>query len=329
MSGMQIEQKRASLELLFLRMMVLIVLAPAVQAQQLPTEALPGSRKALIPSVFYSTDSDRLSIQVTTMAAAPRFVGPEQWTQWSLGHRAYRQNDWQLTTRQLGYSVKNEDRFGLGYHASVTLNDLDSQWIVTTENRLGWRVSPRSVAEALVLRDLVESQEGLATQRTYLMVGGSLETQWSSRWGSVMGLDGRWFSDHNARYTGKAKLIFDALPAHGVTLQGWYQNFRNSDTDASASAYFSPQRYEETLMVLGFRRRLPGLHLRLRVGMGTQQVSETGPSRAQFSDLMLEWTDARKWRWRLDAGYRLSAGVSDDPNYRYRYGGLVLTIPWK
>ena len=284
--------------------------------------------RALIPKVFYSTDSDRFQIRKTSVAWASLYEDPTHLLKWSVDWRRYRQDEWRLDSKQLGVSIRQEDAYGLGYQASLAVNDLNHAQILTTENRFGWRLSPQSVAEVLVLRDLVESQIGLMGERTYVMLGASLETQWNQRLSSVVYLDTRRFSDQNQRYTGKTKLIVDAWPSQGVTLQAWYQNLRNSDTEASQSAYFNPSRYEETLLVVGVRKRFRNHRLRFRMGAGTQQVVETGPSRAQFSDVILESSDAHDWVWRVTAGYRLSAGVNQDPNYRYRYGGIELIIPW-
>jgi len=306
----------------------LCIIGSRVVADPLAEDQLTAIDRALIPMVFYSTDSDRFQIQKTSVAWASPYEDPTHLLKWSVDWRRYQQNEWRLDSKQLGVSIRREDAYGLGYQASLAVNDLSHAQILTTENRFGWRLSPQSVAEVLVLRDLVESQIGLISERTYVMLGGSLETQWSRRLSSVLYLDTRRFSDQNQRYTGKTKLIVDAWPSQGVTLQAWYQNFRNSDTEASQSAYFNPSRYEETLLVVGIRKRFPNHHLRFRIGAGTQQVAETGPSRAQFSDLILESTDARDWVWRVTVGHRLSAGVNQDPNYRYRYGAVELIIPW-
>ena len=301
---------------------------PSVAADPMASDQLQVTDRALIPMVFYSTDSDRFQIQKTSLAWASPYEDPTHLLRWSVDWRHYRQDAWRLDSQQLGVSIRQEDAYGLGYQASLAIHDLNNTQIVTTENRIGWRLSPQSVAEVLILRDLVESQSGLMSERTYILLGGSVETQWNERLSSVVYLDKRRFSDHNQRYTGKTKLILDALPSQGVTLQAWYQNVRNNDTVASQSAYFNPARYEESLLVVGVRKRFRNHHLRFRAGAGTQQVAETGPSRAQFSDLILESTDSRGWVWRVTAGYRLSAGVNEDPNYRYRHGGIELIIPW-
>ena len=300
----------------------------SVAADPMAGDQLQVTDRAWIPTVFYSTDSDRFQIQKTSLAWASSYEDPTHLLKWSVDWRHYRQDAWRLESQQLGVSIRQEDPYGLGYQVSLAVHDLNDTQILTTENRIGWRLSPHSVAEVLLLRDVVESQIGLTSERTYILLGGSVETQWSQRLSSVVYLDTRLFSDQNQRVTGKTKLILDALPSQGVTLQAWYQNVRNNDTAASQSAYFNPARYEESLLVVGVRQRFQNHHLRFRAGAGTQQVAETGPSRAQFSDVILESTDARDWVWRMTAGYRLSAGVNEDPNYRYRYGSIELIIPW-
>jgi hypothetical protein len=62
------------------------------------------------------------------------------------------------------------------------------------------------------------------------------------------------------------------------------------------------------------------------MGAGTQRVTETGASRSQFADLVLESPKNGWFYFRTTLGYKLSAGVNAD-SYRYRYIGQEIVIP--
>ena len=294
------------------------------------TEELAGNsaqrQRAVQPEFQFSNDTDQFEIGKLRLSFLPSYS--DGWNYWRISTQTsrFRQAGWQVQGRQIGLGLKRTSPNGVGFESNLYLNDIANHQSVSTDNRLGWRVGRSSLAEISLVRDVVESKAGLLSGRHYLAVAGSLETQWSRDWSSVGQLSKTHFSDGNDRLAVKAKLIYDLVPDYGITTQLWYQNYRDDDLVRSNGAYFNPSRYQETLAVLGIRRTLDQLVLKARLGAGTQRVQETGASRSQFADLVLESRSGQRMYFRTILGYKLSAGVSAE-DYRYRYITQELVIP--
>jgi len=114
--------------------------------------------------------------------------------------------------------------------------------------------------------------------------------------------------------------------AHGLTAQLRYRGYdsRREDVDG---AYFNPGRYRQALAVLAMRKRIEGWTLRAEAGSGREWVD--GRERpAHAAQLQLEGRLEGGARVAVRASWLRSAGsIVDDPDYAWRYAGIVLTVP--
>ena len=319
-------QRPASMIAVGCALMSLSVFQAAFASDEAPAGVSTQRQRAVQPEFQFSNDTDQFELSKLRLSFLPAYS--DGWNYWRVSSQAsrFRQDGWQAQGRQIGVGLKRTSPSGVGFESNLYLNDVANHQSVSTDNRLGWQVSRSSLAEISLVRDVVESKAGLLSGRYYLAVAGNLETQWSRDWSTVGQLTKTRFSDGNDRLGAKVKLIYDLVPDYGITTQLWYKNYRDDDLVRSNGAYFNPSRYQETLAVLGMRRALDQFILKGRLGAGTQRVQETGASRSQFADLVLESRPGQRIYFRTILGYKLSAGVNAE-DYRYRYMMQELVIP--
>lgn len=174
----------------------------------------------------------------------------------------------------------------------------------------------RSV-ELFVNRDWVETRRALDAGVNFTFGGAAFEQALGAHV-TVVGVAGyQDFSDGNQRKHGRAKLIVQPSLDLGLTLQARYRMY-HSDADAVARTYFNPERYDESMLAIGWRKRVQGWMGSLTAGVGRQKVGDAAREPSRLLEAALESPAGRKQSLRLRAGLNNSASFGG-PDYTYRY----------
>ncbi|CAG1011353.1 hypothetical protein RHIZO_04006 [Rhizobiaceae bacterium] len=191
-----------------------------------------------------------------------------------------------------------------------------------------WRIvpGPATAVEVLASADLVDAPEALERAIGYALVGVSAERAFGERF-SVTGL-AAWqpFTDGNARLHLRARMIWLAMPEHGVSAQLRYRQYASRDDDVGG-AYFNPETYRQWLAVAAIRKRHAGWMLSGALGAGQERSSGNGTQGAYLAEARAEGPLGDRARLVLRAGYHRAAGFVDAPDYAWRYAGATLVVP--
>jgi hypothetical protein len=125
------------------------------------------------------------------------------------------------------------------------------------------------------------------------------------------------FSDGQDRQQQRLRAVWDAWPDQGVTLQ-WAYKHQMGEKDVINPTYFNPDRLNESMGIIGWRRRLEGWQWYARLGEGRQQVNNQDSTPARMAELQLSSPIYGRNFFKLRAGRSETVGLNG-PGYVYRY----------
>jgi hypothetical protein len=191
----------------------------------------------------------------------------------------------------------------------------------------GLRPSPATGVELIAAGDLVATQKAIDRAIAYGFFAASVEQTITERF-TAIGLVGyQPFTDGNDRLHWRARLIWSALPDHGINMQLRWRQYESRQQDVDG-AYFNPDRYRQWQGVLGFRRRFGGWVWQGAVGAGRETINGTDTHPVRMAEIRAEGalTDTVRVAWH--ASYNRSTGYVDAPDYAYREAGVTLIYPF-
>lgn len=189
------------------------------------------------------------------------------------------------------------------------------------------RLSPNTGVELLAAAGLVETQTAIEQGIGYTFWGASVEQTVAERF-TIIALAGyQPFSDGNDRVHFRARLVWDALPEQGINLQARWRQYRNSTTDVGG-AYFDPERYQQWLGLVGFRKRLSGWTTTGAFGAGQEYIHNGGTTTqpTYLAELRTEGPIAGNARLAFQVMYNRSAGFSNSPDYWWGLVSVTLIV---
>lgn len=168
-------------------------------------------------------------------------------------------------------------------------------------------------------RDWVESFSALQQGIHYNLVGGNVDYQVHPRMTLIGSLAHTHFSDGHDRQQQRARAVWDAWPDQGITLQWAYKHqLGETVADASQRYYFNPDRLDESMGLIGWRRRIEGWQWYARLGEGRQSVNGDDRAPARLAELQLTSPVQGHSFVKLRAGRSETAGLNG-PGYVYKY----------
>ena len=210
------------------------------------------------PQWNHSHDSDGLKIDKWALAVLPSYQSGLQWRGMEIQQQRYRQNDKTLDAQTLSYVAQKTDPLtGLGYSYKAGWNQGLTQSLWTGEFNWSQAFNPQLQWGVFASRDWVESIGALQNQVHYDLVGGNLDYQVHPRFTTVVSLAQTRFSDNQDRQQQRLRMVWDALPDHGVTLQWAYKHQIGNQNNAQR-LYFNPERLDESIVFVGWRKRIEG-----------------------------------------------------------------------
>lgn len=273
---------------------------------------------AISPSIHLSNDTDGLSIYKLYESAMPVFQSHLAWQGIELQQQRYQQLGTQISGAGVNLTGQDIDAStGMGYTYKLGANEVANNTLVIADFSWSRAVSPQMQWGLFANRDWVESMLALQQNIHYDMVGGSVDYQMHPRVTLVGSLSQSHFSDGQQRLQEKFRVVWDAWPDHGVTLQ-WAQKHQTSNQSDSTSLYFNPRQLNETMGLLGWRRRYEGWQWYARLGWGQQKVSGLGSTPMRLTELQLSSPVRQSNFFKLRAGQTASFG-NEGAGYSYRF----------
>ena len=274
---------------------------------------------AIAPTWNRSSDSDGLSIQKAFATAMPSYTNGLKWQGVELQQQRYTQNSTTLNGHGFNYTTQDLNALtGFGYSLKVGLNQGpykttaigDWSYNNSLSQQLNWGV--------FASRDWVESIGALQQGTHYDLLGGNLDYQMHPRFTLVGALSQTHFSDGQDRQQQRARAVWDAWPDQGITLQWAYKHQLGDSNGVTTRGYFNPDRLEESMGLIGWRRRFEGWQWYLRLGEGRQQVNDDAHTPARLAELQTISPVQANWYLKLRAGRSETVGLNG-PGYVYKY----------
>jgi len=131
------------------------------------------------------------------------------------------------------------------------------------------------------------------------------------------------FSDGQDRQQQRARAVWDAWPDQGITLQWAYKHQLGDKNGVTTRNYFNPDRLDESMGLIGWRRRIEGWQWYARLGEGRQQVNDDAATPARLAELQLTSPVQGNSYLKLRAGRTETIGLNG-PGYVYKY----LDVQW-
>ncbi len=283
--------------------------------------------QAVGAGIFWSQDNEGFSTRRISLEYSPFYRNADWLTGMRLTTHKYEKNNWSRSAQQLVFFHRNiNPATAYGWQLNTGLLVQEKGNLLTLEGAYRRALTAYTGLELLVNRDLVETEKALDSGIHFNFVGASLERGLGKRV-TLLGLVGRQeFSDDNARNHGRLKLIFQPNLDSGLTLQARYRTYTSS-TGNTANTYFNPARYDEAMLALGWRKKIPGWNASVTGGVGQQSIASGSNTATHLLEGSLQSSPDRGYTVRVRAGFSQSAALNG-PNYRYRYLLSEWTIPF-
>ena len=274
---------------------------------------------AISPGWSQSSDSDGLGVRKAFAAAMPSYANGLKWQGVELQEQRYTQNGTALSGHGVNYTAQALDALtGLGYSLKVGINQGpekttaigDWNYNKAFNSQLNWGV--------FASRDWVESIRALQQGTHYDLVGGNVDYQVHPRITLVGSLAQTHFSDGQDRQQQRVRAVWDAWPDKGITLQWAYKHQLGDSNGVATRSYFNPDRLDESMGLIGWRRRFEGWQWYARLGEGRQQVNDDARTPARLAELQVTSPVQGNSYLKLRAGRTETVGLNG-PGYVYKY----------
>ena len=274
---------------------------------------------AVAPGWSQSSDSDGLSIRKASTAALPSYSNGLKWQGVELQEQRYQQNGNTLSGHGVSYTAQDLDALtGMGYSLKVGANQGPTTTTAVGEWNYNRAYNTQLHWGVFASRDWVESMKALQQGIHYDLLGGNVDYQVHPRVTVVGSLAQTHFSDGQDRQQQRARAVWDAWPDQGLTLQWAYKHQLGDANGATTGNYFNPDRLNESMGIIGWRRRFEGWQWYARLGEGRQTVNNDGSTPARLAELQLTSPVHGNSYFKVRAGRSETVGLNG-PGYVYRY----------
>jgi hypothetical protein len=279
---------------------------------------------AISPAWSQSSDSDGLSVRKAFATAMPSYTNGLKWQGVEWQEQRYKQNSTALSGHGVNYTAQDLDALtGLGYSLKVGLNQGPEKTTVIGDWNYNKAFNAQLNWGVFASRDWVESIGALQQGIQYDLVGGNVDYQVHPRITLVGALAQTHFSDGQDRQQQRVRAVWDAWPDQGITLQWAYKHQQGDSNGVTTHNYFNPDRLDESMGLMGWRRRFEGWQWYARLGEGRQQVNDDARTPARLAELQVTSPVQGNSYLKLRAGRTETVGLNG-PGYVYKY----LDVQW-
>lgn len=287
----------------------------------LSTSALAETTWAAYPSWSRSSDSDGLVINKWSAGVLPTYNSGLSWRGVEIQKQRYAQNVDTLNGQSMHYVAQEIDAAsGMGYAYKIGLNQGPYQSLLTGEASWNKAYNEKFQWGLFASRDWVESMRALENNVRYDLVGANMDYQIHPRVTLIGALAQTHFSDGQNRQQQRARMVWDAWPEQGITLQA-SQKHQLGEKDVATRLYFNPERLDETMGMVGWRRRYQGWQWYARVGRGHQTINGESATPARLAELQLSSPVHGVSFFKFRLGESETYGLNG-PGYTYRYADV-------
>lgn len=298
-----------------------VFLALAWLTSSFGTPSLADTTWAAYPAWSRSSDSDGLVINKWSAGVLPTYGSGLSWRGVALQQQRYEQNGNILTGQGIHYTAQELDATsGMGYAYKIGINQGPYQSLVTGDMSWNHAYNTQLQWGLFASRDWVESMRALENKVHFDLVGVNVDFQLHSRVTLIGTLAQTRFSDGQDRQQQRARIVWDAWPEQGVTLQA-SQKYQLGEKDVTTRLYFNPERLDETMGLIGWRRRFQGWQWYARLGKGHQKVSGENANPARMAELQLSSPIKGVSYFKFRLGESETYGLNGS-GYMYRYADV-------
>lgn len=268
-------------------------------------------------TAFVANDSEGFSTRRLALDYLPSFSSRDTLAGVRYAATRFSVDDWHRSAQQLSGVYRNVDPATTdGTQVEAGLSRQGGHELLTIDAGYRTALGTSRSLEVFLNRDWVETRRALDDGVSFTFAGAALEQALGAHV-TVVGVAGyQDFSDGNKRTHGRAKLIVQPSLDLGLTLQAHYRVL-HGDAD-QPRAYFNPGRYDETMLAIGWRKRVEGWMGSLTAGVGRQRVGSDARTPTRLLEAGIESPARRGQSLRLRAGLNKSAAFGG-PDYTYRY----------
>ncbi|RJX32771.1 MAG: hypothetical protein C4516_03250 [Oxalobacter sp.] len=283
-----------------------------------PIFAADSTRTGVGADVFFSTDSENFHTQRIGGEYLPLFQHIDSQTGVRYSHYTYEQNDWSRSGQQISVLHRNIDpKTAYGWQMEAGIFQQHSRDLLTLDGSFRTPIAKQTNIEFFINRNWVETANALDNGINFTYGGASIE-QGLGQHVTLVGLAGyQDFSDGNHRNHGRVRFIYQPDLNLGLTLQAQYRVYTSAREDVDG-AYFNPDRYDEGMLLIGWRQRILGWMANARAGIGRQKVEDDDLSPTKLLEVSVQNGTKDNYGLRLRGGYSQSASFHG-PDYRYKY----------
>ena len=267
---------------------------------------------------FASHDTEGFNTHGIGVEYLPQLRNINSLTGMRYTYRTYTQQDWGRDAQQLSLIKRDIDPATFnGWQLDAGLSRVGQHNMLTLDGGYHRALAAKTGLDLFVDREWVETRFALDRGTHFTFLGASMDQGLGEHW-TVVGLAGRQdFSDSNMREHYRAKVVFQPMPDSGLTLQARYRTYHSSSNN-TGGVYFNPTHYDETLLALGWRKRIQGWVFNMTAGACTQHVNHDPGTNTRLLELALDSPSRGQQFVRARGGYSQSASFGG-PNYGYTY----------
>lgn len=270
------------------------------------------------PTFFAASDNEHFNTRRTGVDFFPSLKAQDAATGLRYRHHEFSQDGWSRSGEQLALAARGPLVAGVrSWQLEAGAMSQGGHTLLTADGSYLLPIAKGTSAEFFINRDFVETRTALDRGIHFTFVGGSLEHQPHPKVTLIGTLGYQDFSDDNHRRHARFRAVFQPNLDLGLTFQYRFRHY-DSTPNETRRGYFNPERYQENMLLAGWRYRYSGWVGSVLAGAGTQSIAETPSGPSRLLELGLSSPLAGQQRLDLRAGYLRTASFGG-PDYQYRY----------
>jgi len=270
------------------------------------------------PTVFASSDNENFRTRRVGADFFPSVKDQDAATGVRYRHHEFSQDDWSRSGDQIVLAARGPLAAGVrAWQGEAGMMTQGSHNLLTLDGSYVLPIVQGTSAEFFINRDFVETRAALDQGVNFTFAGGSLEHLVHPKL-TLIGTAGyQHFSDDNERTHARFKAVFQPNLDLGLTFQYRYRYYTSSPNETRRS-YFNPERYQENMLLAGWRYRNSGWVTSVLAGVGRQHIEDAPAEPSRQFEVSVESPLNARQLLALRAGYLRTAAFGG-PDYQWQY----------